>query len=473
MKKALFGMSLLMLALFTYATENVVEKRKDIDYFTAKNLVKKSPNYTETIYIDADASGANTGASWDNAYNSVEHVPFNEMEDYTQIWVAEGNYQTDGCITAPAGGFFGGFNGTESDLMQRDPDAHPVTLDGQGTHRILDITGHDTLVSGFNIVNGSANGPAEDNQNRGGGVFVKSGTLHDCNVMTSTASYAGGGIWCNYGTVIGCDIFECFANSSGGGIYNNGGAITDCSVHHCSATYDGGGIYNSGRVYDTSLFNNTSSSGAGVYSSFGSVYRLRAYNNTATDSGGGIYIYQGEVENCLVYNNTVDDGSGGGIYALSGTNVWNCTFIDNTASVGPAVRVGMNITNCIAVDIDPTDPGLPPFYYYDPDGGAIQNCSWWDLYINSTPPATSSTHKQADANGNMEEDPLFVSLQSTDPTAWDLHLKEGSPCINAGKSDGAPEFDIEGNARGTTPDMGVFEYVLKTGISSPVWNKLK
>ena len=69
--------------------------------------------------------------------------------------------------------------------------------------------------------------------------------------------------------------------------------------------------------------------------------------------------------------------------------------------------------------------------------------------------------------GDISENPLFE-----DSVACDFHITTGSPCIDAGTSDGAPEFDFDGNSRYDNPntepntgggtytyyDMGAYEY---------------
>jgi hypothetical protein len=73
--------------------------------------------------------------------------------------------------------------------------------------------------------------------------------------------------------------------------------------------------------------------------------------------------------------------------------------------------------------------------------------------------------------GNINTDPLFVQSGHWDDNGtpddsaddvWvegDYHLQPGSPCIDAGTSEGAPTTDIEGNGRpcGAGVDMGACE----------------
>jgi len=40
----------------------------------------------------------------------------------------------------------------------------------------------------------------------------------------------------------------------------------------------------------------------------------------------------------------------------------------------------------------------------------------------------------------------------------DYHINVGSPCINAGTTDGAPSADFEGDNRTGNPDIGYDEY---------------
>ncbi len=60
--------------------------------------------------------------------------------------------------------------------------------------------------------------------------------------------------------------------------------------------------------------------------------------------------------------------------------------------------------------------------------------------------------------GNIYGDPLFV--RPAWGTEGDFHLKEGSPAIDAGTAEGAPDVDLEYNERpyGNAIDIGAYEY---------------
>lgn len=97
--------------------------------------------------------------------------------------------------------------------------------------------------------------------------------------------------------------------------------------------------------------------------------------------------------------------------------------------------------------------------------------------ISSTITCTYSNVDQdgyAGSDGNIRQDPLFV-----DPGNGDFHLQQGSPCIDAGTSDGASLTDMEGFPRyddplvpntggGTYPyyDMGAYESQMR--VVSPI-----
>ncbi len=103
----------------------------------------------QVIYVDDSASGANDGSSWANAYTGLQEAIDNATGN-DQIWIAEGTYKPtfkrpgtvqfsylayrnrSFVIPDSKDGLklYGGFNGTETALDQRDPGAHEVILSG-------------------------------------------------------------------------------------------------------------------------------------------------------------------------------------------------------------------------------------------------------------------------------------------------------------------------------------------------------
>ena len=73
-----------------------------------------------------------------------------------------------------------------------------------------------------------------------------------------------------------------------------------------------------------------------------------------------------------------------------------------------------------------------------------------------------------DLGGNLDVDPLLV-----DPATGDLHLQEGSPCIDAGDTEAVPDgiaTDLDGNPRfmRTAVDMGCYEADGALSLGDPV-----
>jgi predicted outer membrane repeat protein len=225
--------------------------------FGAPSLVAQT-----THFVDADATGAATGASWADAYTDLQDA-LDAFAPGDAVWVAEGSYFPSAALAGgdartvtfllPDGiALYGGFAGGETSLAQRDPAAHPTVLDGNtgapgnpndNAYHVLaaSLVGPGTLVDGFTIARGRANahevgGTGFSNQT-GGGLHSSSGTLElrGCTFLDNQSFGSGGAIRSSVGTltVVDCTFKDSVADngqtaSFGGAIYQSG-AFPTCT----------------------------------------------------------------------------------------------------------------------------------------------------------------------------------------------------------------------------------------------------
>ena len=89
------------------------------------------------IYVDTDVTNGNQdGTSWGNSYSILQFAII-EAEHGDTIWVAEGTYKpTNSSFRTISFSlnngikWFGGFQGNETELSQRDFELYPTTLSG-------------------------------------------------------------------------------------------------------------------------------------------------------------------------------------------------------------------------------------------------------------------------------------------------------------------------------------------------------
>lgn len=94
-----------------------------------------APNAKAVIYVNQNATGANTGGSWVNAFTDLQPA-LTAAPPFSEVWVARGKYlpgtATTDTFTLPDKVFvLGGFNGTETIESQRDPATNVTTLSGE------------------------------------------------------------------------------------------------------------------------------------------------------------------------------------------------------------------------------------------------------------------------------------------------------------------------------------------------------
>lgn len=138
------------------------------------------------IYVNQNATGNNTGASWQHALKSLGRA-LDESTLDQEVWVAKGTYTSDGWITYSKG-IYGGFAGTETELSQRNFHQNKTIMTGEtgvpndltdNTEMIIRVTG---LLDGFTIRGAKTTG-----------VGLYNGHLQNCIVEENNNGVGVGG----------------------------------------------------------------------------------------------------------------------------------------------------------------------------------------------------------------------------------------------------------------------------------------
>jgi uncharacterized repeat protein (TIGR01451 family) len=384
-------------------------------------------------YVDKDASGANNGTSWADAYTTLQAAldvaNANAGTNY-EIWVAEGTYYPDegaGAIDNSRTEFFvitnnnvqiyGGFGGDETDRTQRDWRAHPTVLSGDidqdgaltnNAYHVLYLDGVTdpnitaaTVIDGFTVTGGNANGA--DPHNNGGGLL-------------------------------------CYGHDSGRACSPT---LTNIAFIGNAAQSGGGGCFDGTNGQSSPTLTNVTFRG-----------------NQASDTGGGISVFcmagtcTPQLTNVLFAGNKSISGGGGGMYLYDADSatLTNVTFSGNSAA---NYRGG----------------GLHFYYSSGTAALTIANSVFWsnapqNLLTSKVTVAAAYSDIDQDGytgNNNIRQDPRFVApiaASSAPTTTGDYRLQTGSPAIDAGSNLSVTvATDLDGNPRivNGVVDMGAYE----------------
>ena len=354
-------------------------------------------------YVDIDRPGG-TGGDWTNAYKYLQDA-LGSAPPGSQIWVAEGVYypdegaaqtndvRTESFLLPNGVAVYGGFAGTETELAQRnwtthvtvlsgDIDQNDLNIDGnhitesvndiagQNAYHILSATsvGSGTVLDGFIITAGAADGNGCPGASCGGGLLLQSSsalTLENLTFIGNLGQYAAGGMMVSGSSGISLTHVSFLNNSAqatigfatGGGMFASGSGLTmdDVSFDDNGADLGGGlGLKNTSLTISNSDFSeNSAKKGGGLYAepndsnqtgdlTLTDVTFLENHANTSSitsgaqncNGGGGLCYYgNGELNLTRV---TFDDndtlGLGGGMYVdnLGTSQLTDSDFNDNT-----------------------------------------------------------------------------------------------------------------------------------------------
>lgn len=239
----------------------------------------------QVIRVNQSATGQNNGTSWTNAYTSLSKA--NQQAQYgDSIWLAQGLY-----LPAPAGTtnrdtcfflkdgvcVFGGFNGTETKLNQRNFNSFPTILSGNigsptdssdNCYNVIRVinAGPTACLDGFIVEDGYANGPGPvnlmPNFRRGGGIFLKAGIsgqsaapiIRNCIFRKNYAADGGGSIFYQVSVTDSSDIHidHCIFKENISGIVHISGFLRNNKMYITHSKFSTGSLsfssYSSSRT---------------------------------------------------------------------------------------------------------------------------------------------------------------------------------------------------------------------------------
>lgn len=195
------------------------------------------------LHVGQGGQEPGDGVGWASAFDDLQDALI--VVDNCEIWVASGTYRpTDGTRRDAAFalkngvGVFGGFDGTETQRIQRNWQANPTFLSGDinqfGTSvdnafHVVTASGTDssTVLDGFSIIGGNASGEPETpcDQRCGGGIFIAGGSpiLRNIRLIGNQATEWGGGLYNFSSSSPELINVQVSGNRAGwgGGIYNH------------------------------------------------------------------------------------------------------------------------------------------------------------------------------------------------------------------------------------------------------------
>ncbi|MEM8503084.1 MAG: choice-of-anchor Q domain-containing protein [Cyanobacteria bacterium P01_D01_bin.1] len=247
-----------------------------------------------TLFVDLNSVGSNDGSSWDAAYQSLS-TALSNAETGDEIWVAKGVYlpgtnRSDSFEINAGVTIYGGFDGTEDSLSDRDWQTNRTILSG-------DIgVADDESDNSYQVVFSDTNETAELN-----GMIIQGG-----NTEGSNGSDDGGGIYNKQSlTIKNTIVRDNRSIDDGGGIRNDGelliinSAIADNSAAGANTsnsainTSGGGGLINTinatATILNTTFSGNQALNGGAIRNDGElSLINTTVSGNTGEQSAGGI-----------------------------------------------------------------------------------------------------------------------------------------------------------------------------------------
>ncbi|WP_143592003.1 hypothetical protein [Tenacibaculum holothuriorum] len=424
-------------------------------------------SFSTIYYVNPDATGDNSGTSWENAFIDLQ-IAINSINENDILYVKSATYHPSHLILSNderSKTFFinknikiyGGFNGTETSLSQRNIETNPTILSGDFNDNDTDTDGNgindfgrdenaysvvfthnlsnSAVLDGFRIINGNANvdksytfdGHTLRTKNGAGMYNISSNiTLKNLQFINNSASI--GGAMFNKGDCfikIDNSIMRHNFASYGAGMYSTDKSlITITNSEFYQNRFQGGVImtvnYSVVKATNCNFYNNSGASGGAFYTRSGArvtLLNVKIHNNTMSSAGGAIYnanFSSTTMYNTLIYKNSADFGGAVFTSSNSYTNAINCTVYGNRANKeGGAYYCKISPDNMNAKMYNTivwgnTAPSKPNFYYehFKRSNIHVKN----SILEGSGGSSNWNTDFGADENNNLDLDPKFESI---------------------------------------------------------------
>ncbi|HFA49417.1 MAG TPA: hypothetical protein ENJ95_10425 [Bacteroidetes bacterium] len=289
------------------------------------------------IYVDANASGNNDGTSWANAFTNLQDA-IDAQCGTLDIWIAAGTYLP----TAPPDGaspdnrdkafhwandmkIYGGFNGTETTLNQRNAATNVTILSGDfnnddvvtGMGSTLSFSGNSENAFHVFVTANLTSAAVIDGFTIRGGNADSSGTMTYSGQTLYRDQGAGGQLSASNVTVSNC-IFMENNSGNGGAIYNHNASpgYTNCLFIKNKATYGGGmhGFNSPATITNCTFSGNNAPNGSAINNNTSS---HTIANTIFWDNASGVSIRNDN--STPTFKNSLVEGSGG-------SSSWNSSF---------------------------------------------------------------------------------------------------------------------------------------------------
>jgi hypothetical protein len=354
------------------------------------------------LYVNGAVATSGNGFSWSGAFKTVsEALNLANSGCPDTIWVAAGTYYPATAAGGPAASrdssfrilrsgikVYGGFNGTETLLSQRNVTGNATILSGDiGTpndstdncYHVFTVTAPSgviidstTQVDGFTIRDGNGygasgsftvNGASINHQDAGGMHIYATGggsnslQVANCTFTRNAANFGGASYVLSTSATASarpafanCTFSNNNATNNGGAFFNNGNAFnlkasfSNCSFSNNSANGTGGAMQNNNATITLSSCTYTGNRAVGGGGALANttdslvVSNCSFSSNKVTGSGlNGGAMYSTNSIGSLSSSSFTSDSAGNGGALSNSAGKWtiaNCTFLSNAASTG-------------------------------------------------------------------------------------------------------------------------------------------